>query len=335
MNEQKELGAIEIVLGTALGYLVSRSLHVAAELGIADILKESPKSIDEIASAVGADAKSLYRLLRVLSMHGIFAEEGSKFFRLTPAAELLQQGILRDGVLLCGEVAGDGSWWKAVGDLKSSVITNKPAYGEGFFEYIETRPHCREWFDRGMANFSVGENPAIASAYDFSKFKRIVDVGGGQGGFLAEILKLYPTVTGTLFDMSAVIENPTYLNIAELEGRWEKISGDFFGSVPENGDAYILKRILHDWSDEKCVEILRSCRKAMNENAVLLVVDSIIPAGNTPHPGKVMDILMMIFGEGRERIEADFQHLFEQADLKLTKITPTQTSLAIIEAVPV
>ncbi len=339
MSKMKELEPIEIILGTALGYLVSRSLHVATELGIADFLKNEPKSIEEIASAVGAESKSLYRVLRVLAMHGIFAEDDNKFFRLTPTAELLQQGIMRDGVLLCGEVTGDGSWWNAVGDLKNSVVTGEPAFdkmfGEGFFEYIGTRPNCREWFDRGMANFSAGENAVIANAHDFSKYPQIVDVGGGQGGFLAEILKLYPNVKGTLFDVSAVTENSVYLNDSELNGRWEKVSGDFFSSVPANADAYILKRILHDWSDEKCVEILRSCRQAMAKDSVLLVVDSIIPAGNIPHPGKVMDILMMVFAEGRERTEADFQQLFAQADLKLSKVTNTPTALTIIEAVPI
>lgn len=335
----KDSNAIEIVLGTALGYLVSRSLHAAAELGIADTLKTSAKTVDEIAAAVGAKPESLYRVLRVLAMHGIFAEGDGKTFSLTPAAELLQTGAMRDGVLLCGEVAGDGSWWNAAGILKDSVTTGEPAfekmYGRGFFEYIESRPPCREYFDRGMANFSTGENAAIAGSYDFSNFREIVDIGGGQGGFLAEILKCCPRATGTLFDLSAVVDNPVYLSDADFNGRWKKYSGDFFTAVPDSADAYILKRILHDWSDERCLEILRACRRAMRDDSVLLVVDSIIPSGNTPHPGKVMDILMMIFGEGRERTEADFQNLFEAAGLKLSKITPTPTALTVIEALPV
>lgn len=339
MTKTNETGAMEIVLGTALGYLVSRSLHVVAELGIADVLKTDAKNVEEIALTVGAKPESLCRLLRVLAMRGIFAETDNKTFSLTPAAELLQQGIMRDGVLLCGEVTGDGSWWNAVGILKESVSTGEPAFdklhGKGFFEYIASRPNCRDWFDRGMANFSAGENPAIADSFNFSNFQQIIDIGGGQGGFLAEILKRCPNTKGTLFDLADVVENPAYLNNSELNGRWERKSGDFFSSVPENADAYILKRILHDWSDERCVEILGSCRRAMKDDSVLLVVDSIIPAGNVPHPGKVMDILMMIFAEGRERTETDFQNLFDQAGLKLSKITNTPTALTIIEAMPV
>jgi hypothetical protein len=335
----KEKEAIEIVLGTALGYLVSRSLHVATELGIADMLKAGAKNIDDIALEVGANPQHLYRLLRVLAMHGIFAESDYKTFSLTPAAELLQRGMMRDGVLLCGEVTGDGSWWKAVGVLKDSVVTGEPAFerlfGKGFFEYIESRPNCREWFDRGMANFSTGENSAIASSYNFSIFRNIMDIGGGQGGFLTEILKLNQNAQGTLFDVPEVVENPAYFSDSDLEGRWEQKSGDFFAAVPENADAYILKRILHDWSDERCIEILRSCRRAMSKNSVLLVIDSIIPSGNTPHSGKVMDILMMVFAEGRERTEADFQNLFEQAGLKLSNISTTPTALTIIEALPI
>ena len=245
---------------------------------------------------------------------------------------------MRDGVLLCGEVTGDGSWWSAVGALRHSVMTGEPAFnrqhGMGFFDYVRIHPECGEWFGRGLANFAAAENPGIAGVYDYSRFDHIIDIGGGQGGLLAEILKLHPNIRATLFDLPQVVKNPAYLSKEEFGDRWRTVGGDFFQSVPRGGDAYVLKRILHDWSDEQCVRILRCCREAMGDSARLLVVDAVIPAGNLPHPGKVMDILMMVFGEGHERTEQEFRELFAQAGLQLTNITMTASPLAIIEAIP-
>jgi hypothetical protein len=146
-------------------------------------------------------------------------------------------------------------------------MTGEPAFereqGRGFFDYLNDHPECGRRFDRGMANFAAAENPGIAAAYDYSRFGHIVDVGGGQGGFLAEILKLHPTVRATLFDLPQVISNPAYLGGEAFVGRWTTVAGNFFQSVPSGGDAYVLKRILHDWNDEQCGRILRVCREAM------------------------------------------------------------------------
>lgn len=329
---------VDVVMGMALGYLVSRSLHVATELGIADLLKDGPKTVEELASSTGSHRESLYRLLRTLAAQGVFAEDDHGRFVTTPAAALLQQGVMRDGVLLCGEATGDGSWWNTVGTLRHSIMTGEPAFnrqhGMRYFDYLSNHPECGQWFDRGMANFATAENPAIAGAYDYSRFDNIVDVGGGQGGLLAEILKRHPTVRGTLFDLPQVIRNPAYLSKEAFAERWTTVGGDFFQSVPTGGDAYVLKRILHDWSDEQCLRILRCCREAMGDRTRLLVVDAVVPAGNTPHPGKLMDIFMMLVAEGRERTEQEFRDLFGKAGLKLTTITGTPSTLAIVEAIP-
>lgn len=329
---------VAIVMNLALGYLVSRSLYVATELGIADLLKDGPRGVEELASATGAHQESLYRLLRTLAAHGVFTEDEHRRFMLTPAATLLQRGAMRDGVLLCGEVTGDGSWWQAVGALRHSVMTGEPAFnrqhGMGFFDYLGLHPQCRAWFDQGLANFATAENPAIAGAYDFSRFSHIVDIGGGRGGLLAEILKRYPNRRVTLFDQPQVVENPTYLTSDVFGDRWTTVSGDFFQSVPKGGDAYVLKRILHDWNDTQCVRILRCCREAMEKNSRLLIVDAVVPTDNAPHPGKVMDILMMVFGEGHERTRPEFSKLLAEAQLQLTDIISTPSALSIIEAIP-
>jgi hypothetical protein len=329
---------VDVVMGMALGYLVSRSLHVATELGIADLLKDGPKTIEALASSTGAHRESLYRLLRTLAAQGVFAEDEHGRFVTTPAAVLLQHGVMREGVLLCGEVTGDGSWWHAVGALRHSIMTGEPAFhrqhGMRFFDYLSDHPECSQWFDRGMANFATAENPAIAGAYDYARFGHIIDVGGGQGGLLAEILKRHSNVRGTLFDLPEVVRNPVYLSKEAFPAQWATVGGDFFQAVPTGGDAYVLKRILHDWSDEQCVRILRCCCAAMDDHARLLVVDAVVPTGNTPHPGKVMDILMMVFAEGRERTEKEFRELFGKAGLQLTNITMTPSTLSIVEAIP-
>jgi hypothetical protein len=329
---------VDVVMGLALGYLVSRSLHVATELGIADLLQDGPKTVEELASSTGAHREALYRLLRTLAAQGVFAEDEPGRFVTTPAAMLLQQGVMRDGVLLCGEVTGDGSSWHAVGGLRHSIMTGEPAFrrqhGMGFFDYLRDHPACGQWFDRGMANFATAENPAIAGAYDYARFGHIVDVGGGQGGLLADILTRHPNVRGTLFDLPEVVRHPVYLSQEAFPERWATVGGDFFQSVPTGGDAYVLKRILHDWNDEQCVRILRCCRAAMSERARLLVVDAVVSPGNAPHPGKVMDILMMVFTEGRERTEQEFRELFGRAGLQLTTITMTPSPLSLVEAIP-
>jgi hypothetical protein len=327
---------VETVMNLALGYLVSRSLHVATELRIADHLGAGAASAEDLAPRVGADPAALRRLLRTLAAHGVFEEDAQGRFANTPAAALLQSGVIRDGVLLCCEVTGDGSWWNAVGALRHSVTRGEPAFdrqhGMGFFDYMRLHPECGAWFDRGLANFAAAENPAIASAYDFARFGRIVDVGGGQGGLLAEILARHAGVRAVLFDLPEVVADPAYLVSAD-PARWSAVGGDFFESVPAGADAYVLERIAHDWSDSQCVQILRRCREAMHAGSKLLVVDAVIPPGNAPHPGKVMDILMMVFAQGRERTADEFGALLHQAGLRMTATLATASTLGIVEAV--
>lgn len=327
--------AADNVFGLALGYLVSRSLHVAAELGVADLVADGPRDVEALAGELDVHAPSLRRLLRTLAAHGVFALDDDTV-SLTPAAGLLRSGIFRDGVLLCGEVLGDGSWWQAVGHLRHAVTTGEAAFrhvhGIDPFGYLAADQERREWFDRGMANFSAAENPAIAAAYDFDGISTVVDVGGGRGGFLAEILRR-SSATGILMDSADVVADPVALAGVDLAGRWSVAAGDFFAEVPAGADAYVLKRILHDWSDEECVRILRACRAAMGDGSRLLVVDAAIPPGDGFHAAKVMDILMMVFS-GRERAEDEFAQLLARADLRLGRVIPTPTTLSIIEALP-
>jgi hypothetical protein len=188
----------EAILTLALGYLTSRGLHVATELGIADLLQDGPKSIEELARATGAHQPSLYRLLRMLAGHGVFAEEPPRHFRLTPLAAVLQVGVpgsVHDAVQMIGDLAGDGSWWTAVGRLRHSVLTGEPGFtavhGMGFFDYLTQHPEAGVWFNRGLANFATTENAAIVQCYDFGQFRRVVGVGGAKAGFWQRCCRLF------------------------------------------------------------------------------------------------------------------------------------------------
>ncbi|MBL8324211.1 MAG: methyltransferase [Rubrivivax sp.] len=327
-------------MNLALGYLLSRSLHVATELGLADHLAAGPLSVGQLARASGSHAPSLRRLLRCLAAQGVFAEDIDGSFANTPASQLLRQGVMRDGVLLCAEVTGDGSWWNAVGALRQSVQSGEPAFerqhGMGFFDYIARHPECSTWFDRGMANFASAEDPAIAEAGDFGRFASVVDVGGGQGGLLAQVLLRHPALRATLFDQPLVVQQPAALaaHAALADSRWQVQGGDFFQAVPAGADAYVLKRILHDWGDDACLRILRACRAAMGPRSRLLVVDAVVPEGNAPHPAKVMDILMMAFATGRERTQDEFAALLARAGLRLDAVRGSASTLSVVEAVP-
>jgi len=332
-----ERSPVETIMELAHAYLPSCALHVAARLGVADLLADGPQAVEEIALRAHVHAPSLGRVLRTLAMYGVFAEDAEGRYGLTPAAELLRTEALRDAVTFSADVAGDGSWWSAVGRLGDAVITGTPSFeqltGTSFFDYAAERPECARWFSRGMANFAATENPAIAAAYDFSGVAHILDIGGGHGGFLAQILARWPESRGTLLDLPEVVADPADLATVE-EDRWDVVAGDFFASIPSGADAYLLKRVLHDWDDDRGVSILRHCRAALGDHARLLVIDAVVPPGNHPHPAKVLDILMMAATPGRERSASEFADLLGRAGLQVSRILPTPTTLSIIEADP-
>jgi SAM-dependent methyltransferase len=322
--------AVELLFGLMYGYFASRAIHVAAELGIADRLRDGPKTVDQLASATATHRQSLYRLLRMLAGYGVFAENRDGQFELTPAAALLQTGALRDVARIFNEAD-----WNAYGNLLYSIKTGQPAFehvnGMGAFDYYKAHPDAQDRFDRGMANFAEEENRVVARAYDFGKFRRILDVGGGRGGLLAEILKVYPFVQAVLFDQPQVVANPEYLRAAGVLDSCQVVGGNFFESVPKGADAYVLKRIIHDWNDDTSAAILRRCRDAVLDGGRIIVVDAVVPTGNEFHPSKPVDLLMMVLLDGRERTDADFRELFGRAGLKLNRVVPTEGIVSIVE----
>ncbi|MFE9748742.1 methyltransferase [Saccharothrix saharensis] len=320
----------------AMGYLFPAALRAAAALGVADHLIDGPRSVADLAEAVGADPRNLYRTLRLLATREVFVEGADGRFGLTPAAELLRGDVpssFRSAVLMLT----DPTFWRTAGELTEAVRTGtapfERLFGMPFFDHFARDAETAAVFHVGMAAMSDPENPIVARACEFPPDAVVVDLGGGHGGLLLAVLREHPGVRGVLFDQPHVLREHRLGELGE-DDRWELAAGDFFGAAPP-GDVYLVKRILHDWDDEQCVRILRHCRRAVSGRGRVLVVDAVVPPGNDPDPGKVIDILMMSSLTGRERTRAEFAELFARAGFRLARVLPTGTRLSIVEGVPV
>jgi len=318
----------------ATGYWVSQMLHVAAELGVADQLVERERPVQELAEAVGADPDSLFRLLRGLASIGVFEERAPRCFALTPLAELLcsdHPGSQRQFVRMLG-----GEHYEAWGELLHSVRSGENAFphrfGEPIFSWYANHPQRGEIFAAAMGDFSRVETGAFLEAYDFGGIEHLVDGGGGRGELLKAVLRRHGQLRGTLYDQPAVVAPVTLT--AELEGRLSVAGGDFFEAVPSGGDAYLLKHILHDWGDGACITILGLIRAALAVGGRVLILEQVIPAGNDPSPGKLLDLNMLVMTEGgRERTPSEYAQLLQRAGLRLVAIHPTAAPISIVEAV--
>lgn len=325
------------ILERATGFMQTQAIHVAAELGIADFLKEGPQSVDELAAVTGTQRPALSRLLRALASIGIFAEIDQGIFKQTPLGATLQ----RDHPLSVWPLAcllGDPSWWQSWGSLNQAILTGKPAiehvFGGHLFDYLREHPEAARIFNAWMTRLSQITDPALVDSFDFSNLKKIVDVGGGQGSLLATILEANPSLNGVLFDLPEVVATADQ-RVTAIADRCEIIGGDFFDSVSAGGDAYILKQIIHDWHDDSCIKILRNCHRAMASDGRLLVIDAVIPADNAPDINKFIDLHMLVLTEGgKERTEAEFRSLLEAGGFQLTRIIGTPSLFKIIEGKP-
>ena len=334
----KKAPAPAVMLNLTIGHWVARLVHIAAKLKLADLLKDGPRTAADLATATGVHPPALYRVLRALASVGVFAETKRGRFKLTPLAATLQTGVpasLRGWALMINEKYTWDAWEELLHGVKTGEIPFLKAHGVPPFEYLEKHPEDLEVFGESMTSLSGTENPTIAAAYKFSGVRTLIDVGGGHGSLLATILKANPKLKGVLFDQPSVIaraQKDQHVTAKGIAKRCTLESGSFFEAVPAGGDAYIMKYILHDWNDEQCVKILENCRAAMNKKARVLVVDNVIPPGNDPSWGKLLDIQMLIIG-GRERTKKEFAAMFAQAGLKMTRVVPTKCPLSIVEAV--
>jgi SAM-dependent methyltransferase len=325
-----------ILFQMATGYWVSQAIYVAAKLGIADLLKDGPQSCVALAAATGSDAPSLFRLMRALSSVGIFSQLGRDRFALSRLAESLQtdiHGSLRATVITIGEIH-----YLACGNLLHSVQTGSPAFnnvfGASLFDYLRQNGDAAEAFDQGMANVSSMLAYAILMAYDFAGISSIIDIGGGQGTLLEKILQFTPDMTGTVFDTPSTIErSKQQLGSNAWSRRCSYVAGDFFTSVPQGADAYLLCGVIHDWDDDRAITILRNCRRAMTKDSRVLLIDMIVPDAASASFSKLLDLNMLVMNGGRERTTAEFCALLNATDYKLTRIVPTMAPQSVIEAI--
>jgi hypothetical protein len=305
-------------------------------LGIADRIETGGVDVQQLAGDTATDAASLYRLLRMLASHGIFSEDKDGRFHPTPLSEPLRSddaGSVRDTIRIV-----DRDVWNTFGELQHSITTGQAAfpfvYGRTFFEHHDLDSAANVRFAQGMAKLSESEDPLVPQFYDFSPYRTVVDVGGGRGGLIAEILKANPELRGILYDRAAVVSEPAYIASAGVMDRCTIASGDFIEAVPTGGDIYIVKRILHDWPDDVCVQLLHNCANAVPRGGHVLVIDAVVPEGNAEHASKDVDLLMLALLGGKERTAAQFENLFDRAGLHMTRTIALPALVSIIESEP-
>lgn len=312
-----------------------QAIHVAARFALADLVAGGPKSIKELADATVTQASSLGRLLRALTSLGIFAEDTTGRFRQTALSDTLRsdhpQSIRPVAMML-----GAHFVWKPFGALGEAVQTGQPSfervYGAPFFEYLAGHPDDAAVFNAAMSS-SPDHLAAIVGAYDFSKFERIIDVGGGHGLLLAGILSANPRLRGVLYDLPGVVAGSSALRQEPIRRRCEIIGGDFFRDVPAGADAYILKGIIHDWNDEAALKILKNCRRAIRPDGTLLLAETVLTPSSDPATA-LMDMLMMVITSGRERTESEFRSLLQEAGFSMVQVIRAMGA-SIIESRPV
>lgn len=319
------------------GYQVSQALHVVAALGIADLLVGAARTSDELADATETHAPTLYRVLRALAAAGVLRELDGRRFELTPLGDRLRSDA-PDSIAGWAAFIGRPAYWQAWAGLLHSVRTGENAFvhvhGTDVWAYRSTRPTESQVFDRAMTSNSRRFNAALLAAYDFGRFRSIVDIGGGNGAFVAAILSAHAELKAVLIDQPHVVSRAAaLLDEAGVSDRCHVVGGNFFESVPAGADAYILRSVIHDWDDYESVQILRVVKQALQPAGRVLVVERVIAPPNEGRDGKFSDLNMLVSPGGRERTAHEFAALLEAAELRLSRIVDAG-ELSVIEAVP-
>ena len=309
-------------------YQLSQAIHVAAVLGIADLLADGPRSSDELAEATKTDPRALYRLLRALAAFGLFEEDDARRFSLTDLGDALRSDA-PESVAGWAAFVGRRNIRDAWTSLEESIRTGENAFrlehGVSVWEYRAQHPEESDAFDRAMQSSSMLVIRSLIDAYEFGRFGTIVDVGGGNGTLLRALLDEYPQLNGVLFDQPHVVHG------VDLGERGTVVAGSFFESVPEGGDAYLLKWIIHDWEDEDAIAILRTVRR---QDGTLLLVERLVDPPNEGPETKMGDVNMLVGPGGQERTLEEFRGLYEAAGYELVGHTPTATGMYVIEGAP-
>jgi SAM-dependent methyltransferase len=324
------------LLGLIAGKWVMQAVYVAAELGIADRLREGPRTSADIARECGTDDDATYRLMRALSNVGVLEEREGRIFALTDVGQFLRAdvtGSLRG----YARFVGYAPTWKAWGETLHSVRTGEPAvdhiFGENLFDWYAKHLEESAVFDDAMTSLSMVEAGAVAAGFDFSGISTLADVGGGRGYLLATILEANPTIRGILFDLPHVVSGAApLLREHGVDARVRVAGGSFLETAPEDADAVIMKHILHDWNDDDSIRILRNCHRVLPKGGRVLVVEAIVPPPEQRGFAKLLDLEMLVLTpRGRERTEREFAELFAKGGFRLTRVVPTQSPVAVVE----
>jgi O-methyltransferase domain len=307
-----------------------------AELKIADLLSSGDRAIDDLAAATGSNAGALYRVMRLLSGEGVFREVSAGRFALTEIGRALRSD----------EPTGPRNYLRMINSeaylafarLSDSVRTGEPVFeavfGKPRFDWLADHPVEAALFQQGMVSVGAGADAAVAEAYDFGSHSQVVDVGGGHGQLLSAILARHPNLHGTLFDRKAGLASATSTP-GDAVARTRSIAGDFFDSVPAGADVYVLKKVIHDWDDERAAKILENCRRAMLSHGKVLLAETLVPPGDKPDEIKFIDVVMLAITGGRERTEEEYGELLARARLRLDRVLPTKASISVLESSPI
>jgi O-methyltransferase domain/Dimerisation domain len=318
------------------GTHISRSVYVAAELGIADLLADGALSARDLAERTGTHAPSLYRVLRLLAALGVFAEDDAGNFTLTVIGDRLRTNAhvgLRSWATFLDAIGAIGGFEHILDTVRSGRPGFEAAHGIALFDWLDRHPEMAAVFDAAMSERTAAFAPSVAAGCDFSDVRTIVDVGGGQGTLLREILRRHSHLEGVLFELPALTARAREaLAGPEVADRCEVVSGDFFARVPAGADCYVLANVLHDWDDAESTVILRNCRQAMARRGRVMIVERRIPGKDgDPVPALLSDINMLVITGGRERTDAEYGALLEAAGLKLGQILPAAFPYCVIE----
>jgi hypothetical protein len=321
-----------------IGKWISQAIATVVEIGVPDQLSKGARRCRDIARDAGVSEDGVYRLLRALASVGLFTETGDRRFKLTPTGQLLRS----DHPASLGGYArftGHDSTWRPWGQLLYSVRTGMPAFdhvfGTPIFEYLSRNADAGAIFDDAMTSVSNAEARAVAEAYDFKQVNTLLDVAGGHGLLLATVLRRQKKMRGVLFDLPHVVDGAaaTFARM-RVTGRVRVESGDFFKELPSGADAIIMKHIIHDWDDDSATRILQSCHRALGPRGKVLIADAVVPPGNTPHYGKLLDLEMLVLTpRGRERTRTEFANLLRGSGFRMTRVVATESPLSVVEAV--
>lgn len=337
MQDKQQLPPSARLMQMIFAFALSRLISVAAQFRIADQLKNGPKTAEELSQLIGVHSRSLYRLLRALAGAGIFSEDASGTFSQSELSELLRSDH-PESLRGFAEVMSGVMTFQTWADLPYSIETGNPAFPHKhdtpWFTWLEQNPKEGKLFHDAMTSLSASAAGAVVEGYDFSGISKLVDVGGGHGLLLSSVLAKYPDMKGILFDEPKVVSGASaVLGAHGVSERCELAGGNFFESVPAGGDGYILKHIIHDWSDDECVTILRNCHKGMLSGGKVLIVEMVIPDPNVPSISKLLDIQMLVFLTGRERTAEEYRTLLDRAGFELQQIVPTPSPYSVVEGV--